>query len=235
MNKVGIVILCRYNSSRFPGKILKEINGKPIIKHIFDRLSQRFDSSNIVIATSKEVTDNPIAEYAKQFDLPLFRGSLNNVAQRFYEAGKSKQWDYAIRINGDNLFIDLDTIESMIQVAQENQAYDLVSNVPERTFPYGMSIEVLKLATYIPKAKTWQDEFYTEHVTSFYYKHPNEFNICAIKNTEYLNLSQLKLAIDTKEDFEFAKSLINQLGKDYPLYNMKHISKAIDQLNTTKL
>ena len=85
--KIGFVIICRYNSSRLPGKILMEINGKSILQYIIERLSLVVPENNIVVATSEEKTDNPIAEYCIKNKINVFRGSLDNVALRFLNCG----------------------------------------------------------------------------------------------------------------------------------------------------
>jgi spore coat polysaccharide biosynthesis protein SpsF len=167
--KVGAIILSRYNSSRLHGKVLHKIHGTPLVHHIVNRLSQYFPLNNIVLATSNEPSDDPIAEYARQNEIQLFRGSLNNVAHRFAEAAMSIEADAAIRINGDNLFIDLESLDEMIRIYDGGE-YDFVSNVPQRTFPFGMSIEIVNVDFYykvLPKMTTrsWQ-----EHVTLYLYE-----------------------------------------------------------------
>src|SRR5690554_2441069 len=101
---IGIIILCRYNSSRLPRKILKKINGKTILDYIIERVEKVIPRSQIVVATSTESTDNPIVEYCSNHSIQVFRGSLTNVAERFLHCMEYYKFEYGIRINGDNIF-----------------------------------------------------------------------------------------------------------------------------------
>ena len=132
--KIGIVILSRFNSSRLPGKALMKIGDKLVLEYIIERLLQVVDLDRIVIATSDQPSDNPIETFAQDKRIKCFRGSLNNVAERFYQAGESLNWDYAIRINGDNIFVDIQVLKEMIQITESGN-YDFVSNVKKSHLP----------------------------------------------------------------------------------------------------
>ncbi len=106
-----------------------------------------------------------------QEGISCFRGSLEDVADRFYQAANQKSWDYAIRINGDNVFVDTQVLTDMIAIARSGE-YDFVSNVKDRTFPKGMSIEIVKMRHYaslLPAISS--SEYYREHVTLYLYEH----------------------------------------------------------------
>ncbi|MEL6942907.1 MAG: hypothetical protein AAFO82_09580, partial [Bacteroidota bacterium] len=167
--KIGAVILSRYSSRRLPGKALMEIEGKKVLEYIIERLLVVLEPSQLVLATSEEASDNPIADFAKKQGIQYFRGSLENVSDRFYQAAKAQNWDYAIRINGDNIFTDTQVLKEMITIAVKDE-YDFVSNVKGRSFPKGMSIEIVNLDYYarqLPKIEN--DPRYREHVTLYLY------------------------------------------------------------------
>ena len=82
--KIGAIVICRYNSSRLPGKILKKINGKPILTYIIERLKCVQNLDDFIVATSINTTDQPIVDYCIKNQIKYFRGSLENVAERFY-------------------------------------------------------------------------------------------------------------------------------------------------------
>ena len=119
--KIGIIVLCRYNSSRLPGKILLKISGKTILQHIIDRLLCVKGGYPICVATSSEIDDKPIIDYCKGNNIKFFDGSKKNVASRFLNCAKANNFDYATRINGDNLFTDPLIIEDMINIAKTNK------------------------------------------------------------------------------------------------------------------
>lgn len=220
--KTGYIILCRFNSSRLPGKILREINGMPLVKILTDRL-ETLGRENLILATSTESTDDPIADWCKLNGIKFYRGSLNNVAERFLEAAKWGGFDYAVRINGDNLFADATLIKSMADEAV-NKNLDFLSNVPERTFPTGMSIEVVKTSFYENAFKKFKEDKYFEHVTLFFYENDKEQGKHEfVINTEIPLAKGMKMAIDTEEDFNNAVKIMNIIGTDYKTADWKKI------------
>jgi len=219
--KIGIIILCRYNSSRLPGKILREINGKPIIEYIYERIGKVLSTENIVVATSEVETDDPIADYCKQKAYNCFRGSLENVSKRFLNCAQKFQFDYATRINGDNLFADISSLREMIGTVQTGD-YNLVSNLKNRTFPKGMSIEIVKTDYYAEVYKQFSTPEDFEHVTWYLYQN-KENNFHYHFNTDCPEFAGVQLAIDTQEDFDTAKAILDKFTAPHQEYGLKDI------------
>jgi len=210
--KIGFIILCRYNSSRLPGKILKEIEAKPILQYIVDSLSEVVDKENIVVATSEEETDNPIYNYCKKNNIQVFRGDLNNVSKRFKDCANTYNFDFATRINGDNIFVDQETIKEMLSIA-ETDKYDFISNVKNRTFPKGMSVEIVRTSYYNKKYENFNTSGDFEHVTINLYNNDEGENYYYHYNEKCIEASGIQFAVDTKEDFETASKIIKKLNK----------------------
>ena len=215
---LGVVILCRMSSSRLPGKVLMEVKGKVIIQHIFDRVSKVFDEKNIVIGTSQDSSDDEIENYCNKNNIQIGRGSLENVSKRFLDIAKSRDWDYVIRINGDNLFIDTDTLATLKDKAESGD-YDFISNVKGRTFPYGMSIEVIKVNYYQELYETLikDNDDFREHVTLCLYEDNTPGNKYFHYNEICPEAKGLKFAVDTREDLEKVERIINNVSEDYTL------------------
>jgi spore coat polysaccharide biosynthesis protein SpsF len=212
--KIGYIILCRFNSSRLPGKILRKVNGLTIIDILIERLKP-LGLGNIIVATSEEATDDVIADYCQVNNINVFRGSLNNVAGRFLSASRHFGLDYAVRINGDNLFADAELIRSMAAKAVDG-GYDFVSNVPERTYPTGMSVEAIRVDFFEKMYGLFDDAKYNEHVTLFLYDRPELCSNCLfVKNTEFPDANGVKMAIDTQEDLDTATVIMHKLGLRY--------------------
>lgn len=226
---VGVAILSRYNSSRLPGKALKEINGKTLLEYIYERVNEVLPSEQIIIATSEETSDDVIANYCKQHNWKYYRGSLDNVAERFYQAGINLGVDYLIRINGDNLFLDIPLLENMINLTHSYQ-YDFISNVKGRTYPKGMSIEIVRLIHYKNLLKDINKEKqYQEHVTLYLYE--NELtSYHFVYNHELEEMAGIQLAIDTPDDFEKAVRIIDSFDKEHTHYNIKEIAEIISNI-----
>jgi spore coat polysaccharide biosynthesis protein SpsF len=223
--KTGFIILCRYNSSRLPGKILKEINGRPVISYIVERLSTAVSRDAIVVATSDQPTDDPIEAYCKQQALSCFRGSLDDVASRFFHCAKHHQMDFAFRINGDNIFVDIDLVKEAVALA-ETQQYDFISNVHNRTFPKGMSIEGVNVALY-GRSLPFFNEYHREHVMPYFYEHADEISHHYIYNNKAPELAGIQLAIDTQQDYELATRIINEFPPTNTTFGLKEISTIL--------
>lgn len=219
--KIGIIILSRFSSNRLPGKALMKINGKTVLQYIVERLSAVVETDNIVIATSVEESDNHIETFAKNIGVRCYRGSLENVAERFYNA-KLNDWDYAIRINGDNIFLDTNVLKEMLSITEKGN-YDFITNVKDRTFPKGMSIEIVKLSYYKSALrKINRKDNYREHVTLYLYENVNE-NYFYFYNKELPEASGIQMALDTKEDFTRTQEIINCFETSHINYNLKEI------------
>lgn len=221
MSKFGAIILSRYNSSRLPGKALMQIQGKEILQIIIERLAVVVPLENIVIATSLERTDDPIAEFASKRGYNCFRGSLQNVAERFFEAANQYNFEYAARINGDNVFVDTEVLAAMIN--QTAFDYDFITNVHKRTYPKGMSIEIVKLSSYKKcLAAISADERYYEHVTSYWYESLPE-RVYFQYNVDFPEAGGLQFALDTKEDFENITKAFDSFSEPHINYNLGRI------------
>ncbi|MFX0556030.1 cytidylyltransferase domain-containing protein [Maribacter sp. CXY002] len=215
----GIIVLCRYNSSRLPGKILKKINGKPILEYIIERLDGLKKHYPFVICTSLEKTDEPIITYCKNNNIDYYRGPLDNVALRFLDCAKKKGFDNAVRINGDNLFLDTSLILTLIEKIESKQL-DFISNVKDRTYPKGMSIEIVNLKFYEKSYPLFKPED-LEHVMTYFYRGDLD-NIEYVYNPKKMN-STVNLAIDTQEDFENAQLILDYMQENHTTYDYNDI------------
>ena len=229
--RIGALILCRYNSSRLPGKILKPVKGKPILENIHRRLQSVNLLSEIVVCTSDQESDEPIVEFCEDLKISYYRGSLDNVAHRFLSAAEQYDLDYVIRINGDNIFVDTDLLSEMCAAAMTSE-YDFISNLPGRTFPYGMSIEIVRTKYYQEVFSRFKNSEHLEHVTKYLYD--NESEIPSFKyftNNVFPFLQQLQLAVDTSEDYHNAIIITSELPQFPEVYSLADIDRVISKLN----
>lgn len=225
MNKFGVVILARYSSSRLPGKALLDINGIPVLQYILERVTEVVPIENVIIATSDERSDDAIENFAFNYGVDCYRGSLNNVSRRFFEAGKTKNLDYAIRINGDNIFLDIPLLQRITDIAT-NFNFDFISNVHKRTFPKGMSVEAVKLQFYEKHLREIEaDDRYVEHVTLYLYERLSDNNFYFIYNHELPEAGGVQFALDTQKDLIRTEKIISKFSKRHTYYNLKEIFK----------
>lgn len=210
--KVGIVILCRYASTRMPGKILSQVQGRSVLGHIIDRLKWNVPDVPLVVATSRESSDDVVASECIREGVRCFRGAHNDVASRFLEAARSEDWEFAIRINGDNLFVDTESIRGMLAIARTN-VFDFVTNVPGRKFPKGMSVEIVRTQFLDELLKDNRDPEDREHVTRAIYNNPSIGRRYLYPNTICPEAQGMDLALDTPEDLAQIESIISRWPK----------------------
>lgn len=211
--KLGIEIVCRYNSSRFKGKILHQINNKSVLLNIFNRIKRHLPDYEICVATSKNKTDDLIYEECILHGINIFRGDLLDVSGRLLACAKKFNWDYFVRINGDNIFVDVESLNEMINLTLEKRP-NFITNVPSRTFPYGMSVEIIRTKFYenLYKTKRFSSSD-KEHVTKWLYENLKSNEYLEYKNLDYKYIKRKKLALDSKEDLDLIENILNSSGK----------------------
>ncbi len=208
---VGIVILARYSSSRLPGKALMEIAGKKVLQHIIDRVSSIVPKEKIILATSLLPSDDALVDFVKELGLQCHRGSLERVGERFYEAARQLEVDFAVRMNGDNIFLDPEMLGLLIENAGAGE-YNFLSNVNGRTFPKGMSVEVVALDYYEQHLDQIRNDAYcNEHVMVCLYKEPVPRDHFYLKNEQLPQAAGIQLALDTPEDLERSRWMLERM------------------------
>ncbi len=222
---IGFIILARFNSRRLPGKALLPIEEVPLLLHIYKALRQVASPECIVVATSDQPTDDPIVHFCRQHKILCFRGSLDHVAQRFYQCAAAHHFDYATRINGDNLFVAMETLREMLSFIQTTPVKpDFLTNVKDRTFPYGMSVEMVKTSFYREVLTLIQlNPRYQEHVTLYLYEHEETGTRTYFYNRQCPEAKGINLAIDTEEDLIFARRMIQKMDRPVYSYNLPEL------------
>ena len=202
------IIQARTSSKRFKNKILFPIHGIPLIKHVVNQVKKSKKITRIIVATSKDKTDDKFTKYLKQERILYFRGELNNVALRIYTLANKKKAKYFVRINGDSPIIDHKIIDRAINISKKlKKNFDIVTNVYPRTFSKGQSVEIIK-TNILKKNITNFSDSEKEHVTKYFYKNSRKF---CIKNfTSKDKKKIMKMSVDTKKDL---KNILNILKK----------------------
>ena len=136
------ILQARFSSSRLPGKVLKSILGKPMLLHQIERIQNSKRIDKLVVATSIEKSDNVIEEICLDNDIEVFRGSLDNVLDRFYQCAKLYNPEHIVRLTGDCPLVDWQAIDQTIQYHVKGK-YDYVNNRSKPAFPDGLDVEVI--------------------------------------------------------------------------------------------
>ena len=209
---IGIISQARMTSTRLPGKILKEINGKSILQYHLERLQKTgFD---IAIATTTNQTDNIVADFALKHSIACHRGSENNVLSRFYETAVKFKYDIIVRVTSDCPLIDQHLIRNAVdKYLQLNNSNLYLSNCIERTFARGFDFEIFSFQSLEEAFEKASDISDLEHVTPYIWKNKSrKTELYHVKQTN--NNSNLRITVDTSEDFELFKTLIEKYKAD---------------------
>jgi len=223
---IAAIIQARTNSTRFPNKIFASIEGQPLISHIVKRLSQSKMIEKTVIATSLNDADNYIEEWCNTNNILCFRGSEDNVLERFYQTATKFNIDIIVRITADDPFKDAEIIDEVINLLI-NEKLDFCCNNNPPTFPEGLDTEVFTFDALKKAYEFAVDPFDLEHVTQYFYRNPGKFKQKNLKNI--VNLSSYRWTIDEPEDLEFAKIIYSKLYKVNNYFGYREILKFIEE------
>ncbi|MBA3534485.1 MAG: glycosyltransferase family protein [Ardenticatenales bacterium] len=212
--KVVAIIQARMGSSRLPGKVLKDLAGEPMLSRVIHRVQRASTVDQVIVATTTEVMDHAIAALGEREGWSVFRGSQDDVLDRYYHAALAHQAEVVVRITSDCPLIDPDVIDQVVGRFLAEGKWDYASNVlPIRTFPRGLDIEVMTFAALHRAWQEDQDSAWREHVTPYLYRHPEWFTCGSVTNTE--DLSESRWTVDTPEDYEFAQRIYDHFGHDH--------------------
>ena len=202
--KVNAIIQARCGSTRFPNKVFALIDGKPLLWHVVNRLKYATKIDDIIVATTVSAKDDKIEEWCKENNVHCFRGSEENVLNRYYSASEAFPSDYVVRITADDPFKEPKVIDAVITKLIE-EGYDHVTNNLPPSFPEGLDCEAFKKSALDRSEKEAETAFEREHVTQYIYHHPEIFKIGNVSNAE--NLSYLRWTVDKDVDFEMVKAV----------------------------
>lgn len=223
------IIQARMGSKRLPGKVMINIQGKPVLQLVVERVTQSNLINKVIIATSIESMNDNIRNFCVENNILVYSGSEDNVLDRFYQAAKInmvKQDDIIVRITADCPLIDPEIIDKVIEEFQNKNA-DYAANVINPTFPDGLDCEALRFSTLI---KVWENALLTserEHVTLYIRNHPELFNIVSIENN--MDLSKLRWTLDEKEDLDLISSIYKNLYSINPFFRLKDILNLLEE------
>ena len=140
---IGAIVQARMSSMRLPGKSLRPLCGKPMLQYVLESLAQVDELAETIVATSSDPSDDPIAEFCDQFGSVCFRGSLDHVAERFLQTANARGLSAFVRVSGDSPLLDPRFVARAVDLFVESNA-DVVTNVFPRTYPPGMSVELVR-------------------------------------------------------------------------------------------
>lgn len=216
--KVIAITQARIGSSRFPEKILKEINGKSLLEIHLSRILKSRMIGKLLVATTFEPGVEKIIAICDSLGVGSHKGSLNDVLERFYETALPENPDWVVRLTSDCPLIDAAVIDEIINYAI-SKGYDYVSNTISPTYPDGLDVEVFRFSALERAMKEANLSSDREHVTPYIWRNSSYKSGILFSSDSYMrepDLSAIRLTVDTAEDFELIQNLILELGTERP-------------------
>jgi spore coat polysaccharide biosynthesis protein SpsF len=209
-NTVLTVVQARTGSTRLPGKVLQEIDGRPMLRFMLDRLAP-IDVDHRVVATSELERDNAVAEIARAAGWSVVRGSEGDVLSRFVTALDAHPAAHVVRLTADCPLSDPALVEHVI-ARHVDRGNDYTANVFPRTYPKGLDVEVVRAEVVRLAAREATDAAEREHVTPFVYRRPDCFRLGSVRNE--IALGDERWTVDTVDDLESVRALVMRMGDD---------------------
>ena len=207
--RMGIIIFARMSSSRLPGKMLLPLGPTTLFDRIIDRA--RLLDTEMLLATSDQEGDDLLVERANEIDLPVFRGSLDNVLGRAVGAANHAEFDAFCRLCGDRPFMPLDDMARGIEIMRDSFArgnpFDLVTTHLPASAPKGLCTEIVRTTALSDLREKSTTAAEREHVTTGFYSAPDKYRICALE-TAHRDYSSLNFSVDEAEDLELMSQAI---------------------------
>ena len=207
-----MIIQARMGSSRLPGKVMKDLAGKPMMEWVVTRGSRAKLIDRVMLATTTDPGDDPIAEWCESHQIPCFRGNVYDVLDRYYQAAKTIKADLIVRVTADCPLIDPDVLDDTIRYYLENHADFGANRLPppwHRTFPIGLDTEVVSFEML---EKAWNEAtelFEREHVMPWFYDTEGRCKIALLNHDPDYGMH--RWTVDTPEDYEMMKKIFENL------------------------
>lgn len=201
---VNAIIQARRGSTRFPDKVFAEIDGKPLLWHVVHRLKYAEAIDGIIVATTVNPKDEKIEEWCKAESVDCFRGSEEDVLNRYFSASVAFPSDVVVRVTADDPFKEPKVIDQVIRKLIDEKL-DLVTNNFPPSFPEGLDCEAFTFDVLQTMERNAHDPFEREHVTQYVYRNPEKFKIGNVECGK--QLSSYRWTIDNQEDYEMVKAV----------------------------
>jgi len=222
VNRIGAIVVARMSSSRMRGKALLKINGRDSIRRVIDRVKRCQNVETIILATSTDKSDDELARVADEEDILLFRGSLDNVAERYYRAAVEYSLDHFVRVTGDAILIDNIMVDKAItEHLHSGNDVTFMENMPFGTAKEIISISTIKAI--VENALIVKNTEYLE----YYLMNEKVFNVGYVESPYVVN-GNARITLDYEEDLEFFDVIFKHFDKKNPDFDLIDVIKYLD-------
>jgi spore coat polysaccharide biosynthesis protein SpsF (cytidylyltransferase family) len=232
-----VIVQARMGSTRLPGKVLADIAGTPMLGRVVDRVRRAVSVDCIIVATTDGRRDDPLADYAAGLGVDdVYRGSEDDVLDRYYQAARRAALDVVVRVTADCPLLDPGLLDRVVALlTAEGSRVDYAANTLQRAFPRGLDVEAVPMATL---ERVWREAgsaHQRAHVFPYIHDHPSAFVLAGI--TDPVDRSAMRWTVDTPEDLAFVREVCAALGRrDYTWRDVVAIldaRPALLQINAT--
>ena len=202
------IIQARMSSSRLPGKVLLDIAGKPMLARVVERTRRARTVDEVLIATTTDPADDPIEAFCHEQDYPVYRGSMFDVLDRFYQAARQARADVIVRVTADCPVIDPGVIDQTVDAFWQRGADFACNRLPppwKRTFPIGLDTEVCSFAGLERAWKEAKLTFEREHVMPYFYDLEGRFKVVVVDYEQ--DYGAYRWTVDTAEDLHLLREI----------------------------
>ncbi len=224
-DKIVTVVQARTGSTRLPNKVLRPLSGAPLLLRMVERVQAAELTGKVVVATTIEAADDPIAELCGRAGVSCFRGDPHDLLDRHYRAGLAHGATTVLKIPSDCPLIDPRIIDRVIRFYLDHRGeYDYVSNLHPATYPDGNDVEVMTMAAL---ATAWREAtrpLEREHTTPYLWENPDRFRIGNVAWETNLDYSKShRWTIDYEEDYQFIRAVYDALYPVNPHFGLDDI------------
>jgi spore coat polysaccharide biosynthesis protein SpsF (cytidylyltransferase family) len=233
MPQLGIILQARTGSTRMPEKVILPFYQE---QSILDLLLEKVKKLGVplVLATTVNPSDDRICALAEKHEVPVFRGSENDVLDRFFQAARQFGFSKIIRVCADNPFLDLAGMQILITEFSKSDAdylsFQLSGNKPSILTHFGFWTEAVRLEALEKAQQLTGEKLYHEHVTNYIYGNPALFNVQFIQADPLVfSRTDIRMTLDTPEDFEIQQKIFATISKENPNFGISEIISWLDQ------
>lgn len=227
MSKVVASIEARMGSSRLPGKMMMMLGGIPVLEHLVSRMMKCERLDDLIIATTDQPGDDPIAAWANSNGVQCYRGSENDVMARVLGAQENMRSDVVVELCGDTPYLDPRIVDDAVE-AWHRLDVDLVTTARNRCLPDGQDVEIFSLNSLKYFADKHHEPEAREHVSWPLYQ-SDTWRIHDLEAPDHWTRPSLRLVLDTPSDAQFLGHLASACSVKYgPTFNLDHLLNTFD-------
>lgn len=223
-----IIVQARMTSYRLPGKVLKTIQGKPLIGYLLERLARCQRVDQVVVAATNNESDEPIEAFCRDTGVAIYRGDEHDVLRRYYHAAKEYQADVVVRVTADCPLLDPAVIDFGIETFEKTEGLCYLSNTVDRSYPRGMDTELFTFAALETAHKEATAPYEREHVTPYIVHHPEQFQLSHFGSGRE-GLSIHRWTVDEQNDFDLIRKILEALYPVKPEFTMDDVLELFEK------